>query len=90
MVGQYFNDMTLTLIDVHRVLRKGGSIVLILGDSAPYGVHIPTEQYLGELGLGVGFKEYRVMELRQRGKKWRGNTQRHHVALRESILTLQK
>jgi DNA modification methylase len=90
MVGQYFNDMLSTLIDVFRVLRDQGSFVLILGDSAPYGIHIPTEHYLGELGLGVGFKEYRVKELRERGKKWRGNTQRHHVALKESILTLRK
>jgi DNA modification methylase len=90
MVGQYFNDMTLALLDIFRVLKPGASMVLILGDSAPYGVHIPTEQYLGEIGLGIGFKEYRILELRQRGGKWKGNPQRHHVALRESILTLRK
>jgi DNA modification methylase len=90
MVGQYFNDMTLALLDIFRVLKLGASMVLILGDSAPYGVHIPTEQYLGEIGLGIGFKEYRILELRQRGGKWKANPQRHHVALRESILTLWK
>jgi DNA modification methylase len=90
MVGQYFNDMTLALLDIFRVLKRGASMVLILGDSAPYGVHIPTEQYLGEIGLGIGFKEYRILELRERGGKWKGNPQRHHVALRESILTLRK
>jgi len=90
MVGQYFNDMTLCLEDCFRVLRPGSCFVLILGDSAPYGVHIPTEQYLAQIGLGVGFREASVRRLRTRGGKWPGNPQRHHVPLQESILTLKR
>jgi hypothetical protein len=63
---------------------------LVLGDSAPYGVHIPTEEYLGLLGIGIGFSSYRVHDLRVRGGKWGHNTQRHKVMLKESILTLTK
>ena len=90
MVAQYFNDMTLALIDSFRVLKPGACFMLILGDSAPYGVHIPTEEILGEIGLGAGFKEYSICKLRERGNKWKGNPQRHHVLLKESILTLRK
>ncbi len=90
MVGQYFNDLTLSLIDNYRVLKPGACFVLILGDSAPYGVYIPTEEYLGRIGLGVGFREYSITKLRGRGDKWKGNPQRHHVQLKESILTLKK
>jgi DNA modification methylase len=90
MVGQYFNDITDSLVDTYRIMKQGTKYLLILGDSAPYGVHIPTETYIGEIGLGVGFKHYHIKELRTRGDKWKGNPQRHHIPLRESILILEK
>ncbi|MCX7840405.1 MAG: hypothetical protein N2559_13280, partial [Anaerolineae bacterium] len=57
---------------------------------APYGVHIPTEEYLGKLGVGIGFQRYEIQQLRTRGEKWNHNPQRHKVALRESVLILEK
>jgi len=90
MVAGYFNDMLQVLKQVHRVMKKGSEFVLVLGDSAPYGVYIPTEEYLGELGLAVGFGGYRIRVLRERGGKWKHNPQRHKVMLKESLLTLAK
>jgi len=90
MVGQYFNDMAKSMMDTYRILKKNSMYLLILGDSAPYGVHIQTESILGEIGKAVGFKNSRIMELRRRGDKWKGNPQRHHVKLRESVLILEK
>jgi DNA modification methylase len=90
MVAGYFNDMLQVIRETFRVLKQGSSFVLILGDSAPYGVYIPTDTYLGELGKAVGFKSYTVEELRTRGGKWKDNPQRHSVALKECILTLHK
>jgi DNA modification methylase len=90
LVAGYFNDMFLVVAELFRVLKPGKAAVFVLGDSAPYGVHIPTEEYLGQLGCAIGFNRYTVQQLRTRGDKWRGNPQRHHVALRESILTLYK
>jgi hypothetical protein len=90
MVGQYFNDMTAVLADIFRVLKSKAAFTLILGDSAPYGVHIPTEHWLGIIGCGLGFGRFTVQQLRTRGDKWRGNAQRHHVGLKESLLTLYK
>jgi len=90
LVAGYFNDMLQVLKEVCRVTKKGSEFVLVLGDSAPYGVHIPTDEYLGELGLAVGFRDYRLQELRERGGKWKHNPQRHKVALKEGLLTLVK
>ncbi len=89
MVARYFVDMTQALEATRRTLRPGSRFVLILGDSAPYGVPIPTEQYLGEIGVGLGFDSFKVVPLRARGGKWRSNPQRHHVPLKESWLLLQ-
>jgi len=88
MVSEYFRDMTLALKEIRRTLRSGGRAILILGDSAPYGVHIPTDDYLGRLACGVGFDRYEIWDIRGRGEKWRANPQRHRVALRESFLVL--
>lgn len=90
MVAGYFNDMLLVLREAHRVLKPGASFLLILGDSAPYGVYIPIDIYLGEMGKAVGFSRYTVEELRERGGKWKDNPQRHSVALKECILILEK
>ncbi len=90
MTAGYFNDMLKVLQETARVLKPGAAFLLILGDSAPYGVYVPTDLYLGEMGKAVGFGHYEVEELRTRGEKWRENPQRHKVPLKECILTLYK
>jgi len=90
MVAGYFNDIFATLQQLARVMKKGSASVWVLGDSAPYGVHIPTEKYIGELALGLGFKKFETEIIRKRGDKWANNPQRHSVPLQESILTILK
>jgi len=90
MVAGYFNDMTKVLREVHQVLKTGCDFILVLGDSAPYSVYIPTDEYLGELSMGLGFSKYRIDILRSRGGKWANNPQRHKVPLREVVLTITK
>jgi len=90
MVAGYFNDMLPILSETLRVLRKGASMVMILGDSAPYGIHVETDVMLGEIGLALGFSKYEIEDLRKRGDRWKNNPQRHSVALKESVVTLTK
>ena len=90
MVAGYFNDMYHIVKDVSRVLRSGSKALFVLGDSAPYGVHIPTDKLIGDIGISVGFDSYELDILRTRGDKWKANPQRHTVPLRESIVILSK
>jgi DNA modification methylase len=90
LVSGYFNDMYRILKDTFRVMKPRSSAIFVLGDSAPYGVHIPTDEFIGKIGKGIGFKDYSTDILRTRGGKWKNNPQRHDVALRESIVTLIK
>lgn len=90
LVVGYMNDLYLTLKECYRVLKAGKKAKFILGDSAPYGVHIPTDEFIGRIGVRIGFKDYKVDELRTRGDKWKENPQRHNIKLREAIVTLTK
>ena len=90
LVLGYMNDLYLVLRECYRVLKKGSTAKFILGDSAPYGVHIPTDELIGKIGVRIGFKNYNIDVLRTRGDKWKDNPQRHGVALRESIVSLKK
>lgn len=90
MVSGYFNDIFKIIKDVCRVLKNDTNALFVLGDSAPYGVHIPTDDLIGKIALGIGFKNYEVEILRKRGEKWSKNPQRHSVSLRESIVILNK
>jgi len=90
MVALYFNGMLPVLQETYRVLQPGGIFCLVLGDSAPYGVHLQTELLIGKLGLAVGFQKYDYQEFRIRGGKWKNNPQRHKVPLHEGMLILTK
>ena len=90
MVAGYFNDIHQIIKDVYRVLKPHTKALFVLGDSAPYGVHIPTDELIGKIGVDIGFSSYDIEILRTRGGKWAKNPQRHSVKLRESIVILSK
>lgn len=90
LMMHYFEDMYRVLIEMRRVLRKGSKAYLILGDSAPYGIYIPTTQYLGEIAQSVGFGDYKIYKIRERGHKWTTLSNRHNVELSENILELNR
>lgn len=90
MVIGYFNDLFKILKDNYRVMKKGSTAIYVLGDSAPYGVHIPTDELIGQIAQCIGFKGYDINILRTRGDKWKDNPQRHGVALRESMVIFEK
>lgn len=90
MVTGYFNDMYNILHETYRVMKPNTQALFVLGDSAPYGVHVPTDELIGQIGCAVGFRGYEIEILRKRGDKWKANPQRHMVPLRESIVMLKK
>ncbi len=86
----YFKDMFKSLKEMYRITRINSLNFMIVGDSAPFGVHVPTDIFLGEIGKEIGFSSYEIIPLRERGTKWTTLKNRHNLKLRECILILKK
>lgn len=85
----YFRDMYEVLKEIRRVLRPGSCAYLIMGDSAPYGIRIPTTKFLGRMAKNAGFDSYSIRKIRTRGTKWTTLTHRHNLELKENVLILR-
>jgi DNA modification methylase len=85
----YFEDMYNVLKEIKRILIPSGKAYLILGDSAPYGIYVPTTEILGEISKSVGFHDYKIYKIRSRGTKWKSLKNRHSLELSENVLILQ-
>lgn len=84
MVAAYFADLAEVWTSLRRLCKQGADVCFVVGDSAPYGVHVPVDQWLGELALAAGFKSFSFEKLRDRNMKWKNR--KHRVPLHEGRL----
>lgn len=84
MIAAYFKDMADVFFSLRRVTAKNSLICFVIGDSAPYGIYIPVEKWLGELAIHAGFSNYNFEKLRDRNVKWKNR--KHNVPLQEGRL----
>lgn len=87
MVAAYFADMGHTWIALRRLCEQGAAVCFVVGDSAPYGVYVPTDDWLGQLAVAAGFKSYKFEKVRDRNIKWKNR--KHRVPLKEGNLWVQ-
>ena len=90
LVPSYFCGLRAVLEKLAPSLKPGAKCCWVVGDSAPYGVYIDTPKLIEILAEGEGFMALGSERIRQRGNRWIQNGSRHHVALDERIITLQK
>lgn len=87
MIAAYFADMAKTFQALRRVTKDGATLCLVIGDSAPYGVHAPVERWFGELAIAYGFKSWSFEKIRDRNVKWKNR--KHTVLLHEGRLWIK-
>ena len=85
----YFQDMFDVLKEIRRVVRRRNNAYLILGDSAPYGVLVPTTEILGRISQSIGFNTFNIHKIRTRGTKWKTLKHRHSLELTENVLVIK-
>ena len=84
MVAAYFLDLARVWRALRAQTRTGATVCFIIGDSAPYGVYVPVDKWLGELAISAGFLSHRFERIRDRNVKWRNR--KHTVPLQEGRL----
>ncbi len=84
MIAAYFGDLGRVFAALARVVRPGGKVCFVVGDSAPYGVHVPALDWLGRLAAASGFALLERRRVRVRNVKWQNR--KHRVPLEEAEL----
>ncbi len=87
MVACYFLDLAQVWFALRRVCKSPSKVCFVIGDSAPYGVYVPTMEWLGTLAVAAGFKSYSFTKTRDRNIKWKNR--KHRVPLCEGQLWIE-
>jgi DNA modification methylase len=87
MVAAYFSDLAKVWISLRRVCKEGANVCFVVGDSAPYGIYVPVDKWLGGLAISAGFKSYYFEKTRDRNVKWKNR--KHKVPLHEGRLWVE-
>jgi hypothetical protein len=87
MAAAYFVDLGRAFQALRPLCADGSVICFVIGDSAPYGVHLKVDQWLGDLAVAAGFKSYRFEKIRDRNVKW--HNRKHRIPLKEGRLWIK-
>jgi hypothetical protein len=84
MIAAYFYDLSRVFRSLRVVTGADCKMCFVIGDSAPYGIYVPVDKWLGELAVSAGFDSYSFEKLRDRNMKWKNR--KHTVPLKEGRL----
>jgi len=87
MVAAYFIDLAKVFLSLRQLTTDDAKLAFVIGDSAPYGVYVPVDEWLGSLALAAGFQKFRFEKIRDRNNKWKNR--KHTVPLKEGILWIE-
>lgn len=88
MIVAYFYDLARVFHILNTKTTENCKMCFVIGDSAPYGIYIPVDEWLGRLAVSAGFKAYSFEKLRDRNIKWKNR--KHRVPLKEGRLWINK
>jgi hypothetical protein len=83
----YFSDMKLSLMEMHRVLRKGGKIALVVAGGVFRDCIVESDLLLARLAEEIGLKVERILAVNKRSATI-GRTKIGEA--RESVMILRK
>ncbi|GHV51584.1 hypothetical protein FACS1894216_06000 [Synergistales bacterium] len=87
MIALYFLDLAKVWLNLRKMCKKNSDICFVVGDSAPYGIYVPVDEWLGKLAIASGFVSYRFEKTRDRNVKWKNR--KHRVPLKEGRLWIK-
>jgi len=88
MIAAYFADLGKIWNWLGKVCADDATACFIIGDSAPYGVYVPVDEWLMTLASEAGFPNGTFEKLRDRNIKWKNR--KHRVPLKEGRLWVKR
>ena len=90
MLEGYFEDMYLSLSEIHRCLKNGGKVAMVISNVRFAGVNIPVDELLSEIGTQAGLTPKEIWAVRYRGNSSQQMRDYTRKPSRESIVIWQK
>jgi hypothetical protein len=92
MIQGYFDDMFLSMQQLHKVLKQNAYCLIVVGNSSYANIPIPTDLLLAKVGEDAGFEPIEVRVARQlltSSQQLKRLGEDLRVVLRESIIVLR-
>ncbi len=90
MLEGYFEDMYLCLSEIHRCLKNGGKVGMVISNVRFAGVNIVVDEILSEIGSRVGLNPIEIWAVRYRGNSSQQMRDYQRKPSRESIIVWEK
>ncbi len=90
MLEGYFEDMYLSLSEIHRCLKSGGKVGMVISNVRFAGVNILVDEILSEIGSQVGLTPIEIWAVRYRGNSSQQMRDYQRKPSRESIVIWQR
>jgi len=87
MIAAYFLDIAKVWRQLRRVTSANSTICFVIGDSAPYGIHVAVDSWMSRLALAARFRSCSFEKTRDRNLKWKNR--KHRVPLHEGRLWVE-
>ena len=87
MIAAYYSDMAKVFLSLRSAMKPNSLVCFVIGDSAPYGVYAPADEWLGRLAMAAGFTSWTFEKTRDRNTKWKNR--KHTVPLKEGRLWIE-
>lgn len=90
MLEGYFEDMYLSLSEIHRSLKPEGKVCFVISNVRYAGVNIVVDEILSEIGAQVGLTPIEIWAVRYRGNSSQQMRDYSRIPSRESIVIWHK
>ncbi|WP_405107098.1 N-6 DNA methylase [Paenibacillus sp. FSL K6-1217] len=88
MVAGYFDDLSATLLNLSKMMRKNGKMAFVVGNVRWGGVVIPVDHLLSLIAEKVGFTTEKTLVTRFKGNSPQQMKRHGKIPVRESIVIL--
>ena len=90
MIAAYFEDLTTTIDELYRILKPGGIVALVLGNTRWGGIVVPVDHLVLKIAESRGFKPENLLITRHKGNSPQQMKQYGRINVRESIVIFKK